>query len=98
MHFSEEREQTKHVTNIIPALNLHFWSSLALLSESEGSICLQMNPKLLPIIFITTADIAEGNATIGEMKWDVAKTTPKEEFCMPTCEEALHNKKMKLLC
>lgn len=36
---------------------------------------------------MSTADIAEGNATIGEVKWEVAKTTPSEEFCMPTCKE-----------
>jgi hypothetical protein len=37
--------------------------------------------------FIITADTAEGTETIGEVKWDDAKTTPKEEFCMPTCKE-----------
>lgn len=31
-----------------------------------------------------TADIAAGNATIGDVKCDVARTTPKEEFCIPT--------------
>ena len=72
-------------------------SSLGLSFESEGSMCLQMKPKLLPMIFMITADIAGGNATIGEAKCDVAKTTPKEEFCIPTCEGKLHSKKMKLL-
>lgn len=46
---------------------------------------LQTKPKLLPIIFITTADRAGGKATSGEPKCDVANTTPNEEFCMPTC-------------
>lgn len=49
-------------------------------------MCLQMKPKLLPIIFIITADMAEGNETSGEVKWEVAKTTPKAEFCIPTYE------------
>lgn len=79
-----------HAINIL-VFHLHFPASLRILSESEGSIYLQMNPKLLPMIFMITADIAGGNATIGEVKWDVAKTTPKDEFCIPTCEEALHN-------
>lgn len=47
---------------------------------------LQMKPKLLPIIFMIIADMAGGNATSGEVKWEVAKTTPKDEFCIPTCE------------
>ena len=38
-------------------------------------------------MFMITADMAGGNATIGDGKWDVAKTTPKEEFCIPTCKE-----------
>uniref|UniRef100_M1A2Z7 Sodium-bile acid cotransporter n=1 Tax=Solanum tuberosum TaxID=4113 RepID=M1A2Z7_SOLTU len=54
--------------------------------ESEGSIYLQKKPKVLPIMFIMTADIAGGNATNGDVKCAVAKTTPKEEFCMPTCK------------
>lgn len=37
------------------------------------------------MIFIITAEIAGGNATMDEVKCAVAKTTPKEEFCMPTC-------------
>lgn len=44
------------------------------------------------MIFIMTADIAAGNATIGDVKWDVARTTPREEFCIPTCNE-MRNKK-----
>ena len=44
-----------------------------------------MKAKLLPIIFITTADMAGGSATSGEVKWEVAKTKPKTEFCIPTC-------------
>lgn len=53
--------------------------------RSEGGMYLQTKPKLLPTIFITTADRAAGNATSGELKCDVANTTPNEEFCMPTC-------------
>jgi len=64
----------------------HLSSILGLLSESDGFLYLQRKPKLLPITFITTADTAGGTATIGEEKWEVAKTTPKEEFCMPTCK------------
>lgn len=37
------------------------------------------------MIFIITAEIAGGNATIADAKWEVARTTPKEEFCIPTC-------------
>lgn len=44
-----------------------------------------MKPKLLPMIFIITAEMAAGSATKGEVKWEVAKTTPNEEFCIPTC-------------
>lgn len=52
----------------------------------------QMNARQLPMMFIITADMAEGNATIDEAKWVVAKITPKEEFCMPTCKkQASHN-------
>ena len=72
-------------------------SSLGLSFESEGLMCLQMTPKLLPMIFMITADIAGGNATIGEAKWDVAKTTPNEEFCIPTCEGEMRRNKMRLL-
>lgn len=32
-----------------------------------------------------TADMAEGSATSGEVKREAAKTTPKDEFCIPTC-------------
>lgn len=52
--------------------------------ESEGSKFLQKDPRLLPIMFIITADIAAGNATIAELKCAVAKTTPNDEFCIPT--------------
>ena len=68
-------------------LFFHFSStSELLLFSSDGFMCLQMKPKLLPMIFIITADIAGGNATIGDEKWEVAKTTPNEEFCIPTCK------------
>ncbi|MQL87968.1 hypothetical protein Taro_020533 [Colocasia esculenta] len=30
------------------------------------------------------ADIAQGKATRGDVKWEVARTTPNEEFCIPT--------------
>lgn len=69
----------------------HLSSILGLLSESEGFLYLQRKPKLLPITFIITADTAGGTTTIGEEKWEVAKTTPKEEFCMPTCKEVSIN-------
>lgn len=46
------------------------------------------------MIFISTADIAEGKATMGEVKWDVAKTTPRDEFCMPTCIKLMSSKKI----
>lgn len=52
--------------------------------ESEGTLYLQKKPKLLPMIFIITADIAAGRAIAGVEKWEVAKTTPSEEFCIPT--------------
>ncbi|KAJ8630953.1 hypothetical protein MRB53_024276 [Persea americana] len=29
--------------------------------------------------------MAGGSATSGEVKWAVAKTTAKDEFCIPTC-------------
>lgn len=70
-------------------------STLGLFLESEGSTYLQKKPKLLPMMFIMTADIAAGNATIGDVKWDVARTTPKEEFCIPTCND-MRNRKMLL--
>jgi hypothetical protein len=57
---------------------------------------LQTKPKLLPIIFITTADKAGGKATSGELKCDVANTTPNEEFCMPTCNLYYININLKL--
>lgn len=67
----------------------HSWT---LRPSSDGSRYLQKKPRLLPMTFISTADIAEGNATIGEVKCDVAKTTPREEFCMPTCNRWSNNK------
>lgn len=36
-------------------------------------------------MFISTADKAEGNATIGDVKWVDARTRPRDEFCIPTC-------------
>ena len=48
---------------------------------------LQTTPRVLPIMFIITADKAGGNATKGDEKWEVAKHTPKDEFCMTTCKE-----------
>ena len=64
----------------------HLSSTFVELAESEeGSINLQKKPKLLPMIFIITADIAGGNATNPEVKCEVAKTTPNDEFCIPTC-------------
>jgi len=47
------------------------------------------------MMFIITADIAGGNATIGEVKCDAANTTPKEEFCIPTCDVLPQEKKKK---
>lgn len=35
------------------------------------------------------AEVAAGNATAGEEKWEVAKTTPKAEFCIPTCKASI---------
>lgn len=65
----------------------HLSSTFVELAESEeGSINLQKKPKLLPMIFIITADIAGGNATNPEVKCEVAKTTPNDEFCIPTCK------------
>jgi len=49
------------------------------------------------MMFIITADIAGGNATIGEVKCDAANTTPKEEFCIPTCDVLPQGKKKKKL-
>ncbi|KAG5592829.1 hypothetical protein H5410_043343 [Solanum commersonii] len=49
-------------------------------------IHLQKKPKQLPIMLIMIAEVAAGNATAGEEKWEVAKTTPKAEFCMPSCK------------
>ncbi|KAG5568072.1 hypothetical protein H5410_064916 [Solanum commersonii] len=42
-----------------------------------GLIHLQKKPKQLPIMLIMIAEVAAGNATAGEEKWEVAKTTPK---------------------
>ena len=53
-------------------------------SATVGGIFLHKDPRLLPIMFIITADIAGGNATIAELKWAVANTTPNDEFCIPT--------------
>lgn len=53
-------------------------------TSSEGSTYLQQNARVLPIMFIITADIAGGNATIAELKCEVAKTTPNDELCIPT--------------
>lgn len=63
--------------------------------ESEGLVYLQKKPRLLPMMFMITADIAGGNATMGEVKCDAANTTPKEEFCIPTCDVLPQEKKKK---
>lgn len=39
------------------------------------------------MIFIITADIAAGRAIPGVEKCEVAKTTPNDEFCIPTYEK-----------
>jgi hypothetical protein len=36
-------------------------------------------------MFMMTAESAGGRATKGEEKCAVAKTTPKDVFCIPTC-------------
>lgn len=69
----------------------HCWSVEGICLRSDGSIYLQTKPKLLPIIFMITADIAGGSATRGDVKCDVASTTPKEEFCIPTCNAGRQN-------
>lgn len=51
---------------------------------SEGSTYLQIKPKVLPMMFMMTADMAQGRETRGEVKWELARTTPKDEFCIPT--------------
>jgi hypothetical protein len=59
--------------------------SVASFSETEGLIDCHMRPSVLPIMFMMTAESAGGRATKGEEKCAVAKTTPKDEFCIPTC-------------
>ena len=36
------------------------------------------------MMFMMTADMAEGNATIVDVKCDAASTIPSDEFCIPT--------------
>lgn len=58
--------------------------SVVSFSETEGLIDCHMRPSVLPIMFMMTAESAGGRATKGEEKCAVAKTTPKDEFCIPT--------------
>lgn len=70
-------------------MNIHDLSATSrLLLGWVGLIHLQKKPKQLPIKFITIAEVAAGSATAGEEKWEVAKTTAKAEFCMPTCKKS----------
>jgi hypothetical protein len=57
-----------------------YWSEVGIL------ICLHTTAKPLPMMFIRTADTAAGTAVKGDAKWMVARTTPKDEFCIPTCQ------------
>jgi hypothetical protein len=54
-------------------------------SKSEGVIYCHTRPSVLPITFMMTAESAGGRATKGEEKCAAANTTPKDEFCIPTC-------------
>lgn len=60
-------------------------------SETEGVIYCHMRPSVLPIMFMMTAESAGGRVTKGEEKCAVAKTTPKDEFCIPTCNPEKEN-------
>jgi hypothetical protein len=42
-------------------------------------------------MFMMTAESAAGKATKEEEKCAVANTTPKDEFCIPTCNPKRHN-------
>jgi hypothetical protein len=61
------------------------WMSVVSFSEPEGVIYCHTRPSVLPIMFMMTAEIAGGRATKGEEKCAAANTTPKDEFCIPTC-------------
>lgn len=54
-------------------------------SKSEGVIYCHTRPSVLPIMFMMTAESAGGRETKGEEKCAAANTTPKDEFCIPTC-------------
>ncbi|KAG5600392.1 hypothetical protein H5410_031762 [Solanum commersonii] len=58
------------------------WSQVCIDDDQYGD----QKPKQLPIMLIMIAEVAAGNATAGEEKWEAAKTTPKAEFCMPSCK------------
>ena len=53
--------------------------------EPEGVIYCHTRPSVLPMMFMMTAESAGGRVTNGEEKCAAASTTPKDEFCIPTC-------------
>jgi hypothetical protein len=60
--------------------------ALVSFSDTEVLVYCHTRPSVLPIMFMTTAETAGGSATKGEEKCAVAKTTPRDEFCIPTCK------------
>ncbi len=68
------------------AVNSSTFMSTTYCSEVGILICLHTTAKPLPMMFIRTADTAAGTAVKGDAKCMVARTTPKDEFCIPTCQ------------
>jgi hypothetical protein len=68
-------------------VNSSIFMSTTYCSEVGILICLHTTAKPLPMMFIRTADTAAGTAVKGDAKCMVARTTPKDEFCIPTSIE-----------
>lgn len=71
--------------------------ALVSFSDTEVLVYCHTRPSVLPIMFMTTAETAGGSATKGEEKCAVAKTTPRDEFCIPTCKPEEEEKKNLLV-
>lgn len=71
--------------------------ALVSFSDTEVLVYCHTRPSVLPIMFMTTAETAGGSATKGEEKCAVAKTTPRDEFCIPTCKPEEEKGKKNLL-
>lgn len=70
--------------------------------KSLKFIFLHTTANPLPMMFMSTAETAAGTAVKGDAKCMVAKTTPNDEFCIPTWHmfqrKVISNTTISILC